>query len=164
MMNGLNTNGKPRERRDNMHILSKGKSVTTHSIPASIAPKSSGRNETLLMMKRLMNEPFKDNPGAASMCVTLAIIEAIENSGQITEPEQEAPKDHPFNWGQGGSITTHDSISFVVNKLFFEDYKEEDEAKFKQFIQNKLLPRGLEILEESSFEELCDMIIKALEC
>ena len=146
-----------------MHILSKGKKVTTHKIPASINTISGGGgNELLLNMKRMMNEPLEDNPAVASMCVTLAILEAMENSGELIEPKDGYSKEHAFNWGQGGSILNHNSISFTVNKLFFEVYDETEESDFKQLIQDKLLPRGLEILVESDYEELCDLFVKVL--
>ena len=86
----------------------------------------------------------------------------MENSGELIEPKDGYSKEHAFNWGQGGSILNHNSISFTVNKLFFEVYDETEESDFKQLIQDKLLPRGLEILVESDYGELCDLFVRVL--
>ena len=139
-----------------IHNLAPGTTVTTQMIPASIAPGEPGSHDSLLNMKNILRENLSDNPAAASICVTLAILESIEKSGAVPDPGTGFSKDHNFNWGQGGSEKTHESIAFAVHSLFFHDSDGDDLVEFKKFVQDKLLPRGLEILEEKNYEELCD--------
>ena len=126
-----------------------------------------GKSETLVTLKKLLISPFTGNAQAASVCVTLALIEAVEK-GEIVHPKESASAGvAKFNWGESGTDTTSHSIGFTINNLLGTEIMGENEKdrrkSFSDLVQDTLIPRGVEIIESKRYDDLCDWFIQILE-
>jgi len=142
------------------------KPMTTHEVPPKISTGIMGL-EHLTTMQKMLHSRVKSNAQSASLCVTLAILEAVEK-GKLISPKEEyqTTTDNKFNWGEGDTSVSAHSISFAINELLKEEIIGEDnDARRKSFtklVQKTLIPRGMEIIEEKTYEELCDWFIEIL--
>ena len=146
--------------------LSLIKPMTTHEVPPKISTGRKGLRH-LTTIKNILHTPVKSNAQSASLCVTLAILEVVEK-GKLTHPKKEyqPTSDNKFNWKEGGTQVSSHSISFAINELLESEIMGEDDddrrKSFSKLVQKTLIPRGLEIIEEKKYDELCDWFIEIL--
>lgn len=141
---------------------------STMSMPQNAAPRAGGganndkATESIVNVRKILAKPFANNHTAAAFYVNLSLIEASENDGIPINPTSSHTSNETsnFRWANLDK-EIRESIFFSINQLLVDPPSSDD--SLKDLIQNILIPRGIQIIEENNTDELLEMLISIYE-
>ncbi len=126
--------------------------TTTHSIPYEISP-SEGNSR----YKKLQNI-LKEEPNGGAIIGVMCGVIALLNGDILTKNTNVESK---YTYGDASVRTLSNSFFFTIKELF--PSKSDEKLKFSHFIHHELIPSGFEIITESRYSDICDLILNTLD-
>jgi len=125
---------------------------TTVSIPRGISPKSG--NSRYKSLHNLLKNDSAKGPLIGAMCSVLSLI----SDKEFIEDKVEGSK---FTFGDRGWSNLSHSILYTVLSLQHNNFT--DNESLKKLIDHKLIPTGYQLITESTYSDLCDIMLSVLD-
>ena len=132
-----------------MDKLDKG---TTHSVPRGISPKQG--NSVYRKLQNLLESELPSGAISGVVCGVIALI----SDHELIEDKEEGSK---YTYGDASVVSLSQPFFYTVKELHSGSFSTKSE--FSKYIDHELIPTGFQIITESKYSDLCDIMIQALD-
>ena len=104
----------------------------------------------------MLETPFSTNAEAGAFCVVLGIL-----GSEDKELRDEKMEGSNFTLGDNAFKNFRDGLEYSLNKLYPQ--KCDSEESFRNWFNVQLVDDGYDLIVSSKYDELCDILIDALD-